>query len=399
MTGTSARFFVIAVLSFLTLVDLFATQAILPSLALAYNTPPAVIGSAVNACTLGMAAAGIAVAYFNRRINRRTGIVACLALLAVPTLLLSLMPSLEIFTALRIAQGVFMSAAFSLTIVYLAENCSKEEAASALAAYVTGNVASNLVGRIMSAAVVDHFGLASNFLFFAGLNVAGAILAYFALRSAPRVAEAAPSGMTWGPLFRRPEMAASFAIGFLILFTFIGAFTYVNFLLADVFGLTRMEIGWVYLVFVPSIIATPFAGRAATRMGASKTIITAIGVAAAGLPFLAAQTLASILFGLVLVAAGTFFAQATVTGYVSRRGGEQRGAAGGIYLASYYTGGLVGSVLLGSIYDNLGWTITVAAIGVAFAAAIALASLLTEAQADDQPFNPARRSSISMRLR
>ena len=46
------RLLVIAVISFLTLVDLFATQAILPSLARAYQVSPAVIGSAVNICTL-----------------------------------------------------------------------------------------------------------------------------------------------------------------------------------------------------------------------------------------------------------------------------------------------------------------------------------------------------------
>ena len=40
-------------------------------------------------------------------------------------------------------------------------------AGGAFAAYITGNVASNLIGRLISAAVVDTFGLASNFYFFA----------------------------------------------------------------------------------------------------------------------------------------------------------------------------------------------------------------------------------------
>src|SRR5262245_30384229 len=139
------RLLVIAVISFLTLVDLFATQAILPSLARAYEVSPAVIGSAVNICTLGMAAAGLIVAWFNRRIGRRRGVTVCLGLLAIPTALLALMPDLGLFTVLRLIQGVFMSAAFTLTMAYLAENSSPEDTASALAAYVTGNVASNLV--------------------------------------------------------------------------------------------------------------------------------------------------------------------------------------------------------------------------------------------------------------
>ena len=49
----------IAVIGFLTLVDLFATQAILPSLAQAYGVKPSQIGLAANASTLGMAISGL----------------------------------------------------------------------------------------------------------------------------------------------------------------------------------------------------------------------------------------------------------------------------------------------------------------------------------------------------
>jgi predicted MFS family arabinose efflux permease len=352
-------------------------------LARAYDVPPATIGSAVNACTLGMAIAGIAVATFNQRINRRLGVALNLALLAIPTSLLAFMPDLTTFAILRIVQGLFMSAAFSLTIAYLAENCSAGEAASALAAYVTGNVASNLVGRLMSAAVADHLGLASNFAFFAALNLVGAALAYVALRSTSLVAvsEKTATGATWRPLFKRPELVSCFAIGFLILFTFIGAFTYVNFWLTDAIGLSPMRLGFVYFVFAPSIIATPFAGSVAKRYGARATLISALVIAGLGLPLIAWPELTPVLIGLVLVAAGTFFAQAAATGYVSRTAGAQRGAAGGVYLACYYSGGLAGSIVLGQIFDRFGWNATVTAVGIAFVVAAVLASRLVEAPA------------------
>ncbi|MBN8478807.1 MAG: hypothetical protein J0L91_07560, partial [Burkholderiales bacterium] len=57
----------IAAIAFLTLVDLFATQAILPTLARAYGVAPAAMGVAVNASAFGMAIAGLAVALFGRR--------------------------------------------------------------------------------------------------------------------------------------------------------------------------------------------------------------------------------------------------------------------------------------------------------------------------------------------
>jgi len=72
----------------------------------------------------------------------------------------------------------------------------------------------------------------------------------------------------WCEHLRNPALLASFAIGFLILFAFIGTFTYVNFVLVrPPILLSAMSLGLVYFVFVPSIVSTPFAGYFVKRMG------------------------------------------------------------------------------------------------------------------------------------
>jgi len=109
------RSLVIGLIGFLTLVDLFAAQAILPTLVETYGVSRAAMGFAVNASTIGMAASGLIVSLIARRIDRRRGIWISLALLAVPTTFLASAPDLATFTALRIVQGVFMAAAFTLT--------------------------------------------------------------------------------------------------------------------------------------------------------------------------------------------------------------------------------------------------------------------------------------------
>ena len=103
------RTLLIGLTAFLTVVDLFATQAILPSLAQAYKVSPAAMGFAVNASTMGMAVAGLSVAFFSRRIDRRLGILVSLCVLAIPTTLLAVAPDLTTFTILRIAQGLCMA--------------------------------------------------------------------------------------------------------------------------------------------------------------------------------------------------------------------------------------------------------------------------------------------------
>src|SRR5215813_9176318 len=74
------RTVVIGLTAFLTVVDLFATQAILPTLARAYNVTPAAMGFAVNASTMGMAVAGLIVSVLSSHIDRRFGILISLVL-------------------------------------------------------------------------------------------------------------------------------------------------------------------------------------------------------------------------------------------------------------------------------------------------------------------------------
>jgi len=274
-----------------------------------------------------------------------------------------------------------MASAFTLTLAYLAENVSAKETTTAFAAYITGNVASNLIGRLVSAAVADHFGLATNFYVFAGLNLAGALLVSLTLDKAMRMApvDTAPASPSSAMLahLRNGPLRSTFAIGFLILFAFIGTFTYVNFVLTrPPIVLAQMSIGFVYFVFLPSIFTTPLAGRTARRFGVRPTMWSALGFAALGLPLLLCTQLPLVLAGMVMVGVGTFFAQATATGFVSQAATGDRGSASGLYLASYFLGGLIGAAVLGQLFDRIGWAACVGGIGVSLLAAAWLAANL-----------------------
>lgn len=375
------RTVVIGLIGFFTLVDLFAAQAIVPSLVKAYGVTPAAMGFAVNTSTMGMAVSGLVVALIGRRINRKLGIWLSLVLLAIPTTLLATAPDLATFAWLRVIQGIFMAAAFTLTMAYLAEQCSASDTASALAAYITGGVASNLVGRILSGSIADYFGLATNFYAFAVLNLAGAVLVLLSLQRTTPMEAAGPAVRSpfasWAMHLRNPRLRAAFAIGFCILFAFVGTFTYVNFVLARVpIGLSPMSLGFVYLVFLPSLFTTPAAGRVAIRLGARHTLWGALAVAGVGLPMLLLPSLVWVLLGMALIGVGTFFAQAAATGFIGRAAATDRAAASGLYLASYYFGGLVGAALLGQLFDRLGWEACVAGITVILILAAVLARRL-----------------------
>src|SRR3954453_13481526 len=294
------RFLIVAATAFLTLVDLFAAQAILPALTRAYGVSPAAMSFAVNATTIGMAAGGLGGSVFSQFISRRLGIFVSLSMLAVPTLLLATLPSLAVFTTLRLVQGLCMSAAFALTLAHLGEQSSERDTATAFAAYITGNVGSNLIGRLLSAGIADHLGLAANFLSFAALNLAGAALVWLTIRSMPPAAAQSIHPTRWLAHLRDTRLVAAFMVGFCILFAFIGTFTFVNFVLVrPPLSLGMMQVGFVYFVFLPAIFITPLAGGAVRSAGVRPAVWSGLGLAMVGLPLLVLPHLAAVLAGMV----------------------------------------------------------------------------------------------------
>ncbi len=376
---------IIGVIAFLTLIDLFGSQALLPRLVVAYGVDAATMGFAVNASTIGMAVSGLTVAWFADRIDRKRGLWVSLACLSVPTFLLGVTDDVTVFLLLRVLQGVFMAAAFTLTMTYLSEQCDITAAAGAMAAYITGNVASNLFGRLMAASLADWVGLSGSFFAFAALNLLGAAIAYMFI--GPRLARPGTPGAhpleAWGHHLAQPPLRAAFAIGFLLLFVFVGVFTYVNFELAGPLGVDPVFLGLVYFVFLPALLTTPAAGPLARRHGARRVFWLSAAACIAGLGLMLLPRLEAVLAGMAIVGAGTFFAQAAATGFVGRRATRDHAAANGLYLTAYYLGGLVGAIALGQVYAALGWPATVATL----AAAIALAAWL--ARALEEPAHPA----------
>jgi len=61
---------------------------------------------------------------------------------------------------------------------------------------------------------------------------------------------------------------------------------------------------------------------------------------------------------------------------VGRAATSDRGAASGLYLASYFFGGLIGSAVLGTLFDMFGWAACVGAVAAALIVAALLAVFL-----------------------
>ena len=85
-------------------------------------------------------------------------------------------------------------------------------------------------------------------------------------------------------------------------------------------------------------------------------------------------SLAAVIVGLALMAAGVFGAQAASQGYIGVVAHERRSTAAALYITIYYIGGGLGAILPAPIWSRGGWPAVVALIVIVQLGAAALAA-------------------------
>jgi predicted MFS family arabinose efflux permease len=360
---------VFAFTSLTSLADLFAPQAILPDLALAFHITPMRAALAVNAATLGMMCGALLTFLCAPLLPRSQGIAAALSALALITASMALVHGAAAFATLRFAQGVLMSMAFALATAHAAEMFGPQGWTPMLmGAYVCGNIAGNIGGRILAGWFVAPGRPDAAFLALALLNAAGALVVFLLM---PREAAVQPRSLRSQPEGLKAAgwpLVACCAYGFLILCGFAGTFTYINFRLAAApYSLTPSQVGATYLVFGAALLVTPSTGLVVRRFGFRRTGAAAALVAMAGVLLTLSQDLLGVLGGLSLVGVGSFTGQAAATSRVGLLPGGDKAARSAVYLFSYYAGGFVGTGLLGLLYASGGWNFCAWALALVFA--------------------------------
>ena len=360
------RLLAVALAGFCTFLDLYATQSLLPFFRQVFHVSEVEVSLTVSATTIAVALTAPLVGLLADLWGRKWIIVPAILGLSVPTLLAATSSGLHELIGWRFLQGLFMPGIFAVTIAYISEEWAGVGVGKAMAAYVTGNVIGGFCGRFISGVVAQHLGWRWAFVVLGCLNLAGGAATWAWL---PRARRFIPAKGFWISLFtlgnhlRNPHLLAAYAVGFNILFSLVGTFTYITFYLAaPPFHLGSVALGSIFFVYLLGVIVTPAAGKWIDRIGYRITLVAAITTSCLGVLLTLSSTLWMVILGLAICSSGIFVCQSAATSYVGAAAGKARSSAAGLYLSFYYVGGSVGGVLPGLFWSVGGWFACVALI-------------------------------------
>jgi predicted MFS family arabinose efflux permease len=344
---------------------LFAPQPLLPMLRNEFGVSVARVNWVVSASTLGVLLSAPWAGFVADRFGRKRVIVPSAFLLAVPTLLAATAVNLTQLLFWRFLQGVITPGIFAVIIAYVNEEW-ETGAGAATAAYITGTVIGGFSGRLLAALIAAHFSWRWSFVAMGALNIAGALAIRAWLPAGRRFMCAHRAGSVIAPMLRHlrnPRLAATYAVGFCVMFSLLATFNYINFYLAaPPFRLSTAALGMIFVVYLVGALITPVAGRAIDRLGHRFALVAAFSAGATGVLITLFHSLPVVMAGLTLACTGVFIANSAGSSYVGSAATESRASAVGLYVTFYYMGGTAGSAAPALAWARGGWPACVAVI-------------------------------------
>ena len=371
-------------------IELYVTQALLPLLTHEFDATATEVSWTVSAATLAVALTAPLSGLAADAIGRKRIIVTAMFGLVVPTMMAGFAHSLGMLVFWRFVQGLLLPPIFAVTVAYVGE----EFAGSATAMtglYVAASGVGGFLSRFLSGLLAQSFGWRAAFWGLAVVTLACATGSALFMPRERRFAKSgglAPSFRFMAANLRSPRLIATYAVGFGVLFSFVGVFTYINFVLAaPPYSLSTGALGTIFVVYLVGVVATPLTGRLVARLGRSRLVAGAAALWVAGLAMTLAPSIVLILLGLAVCVTCGFLCQSCATSYVAVTAVQGRSSAVGLYVSFYYLGGALGAILPGFAWDLAGWPGCVATtmVAVVLLATFALLFWERDQRAPDPP--------------
>jgi len=282
---------------------------------------------------------------------------------------------------LRLGQGLLIPALLTAAMTYLSVSAERENVSRVMATYIAATIVGGLLGRLFSGVLASLLGWRSSFLVLA----VSLLIAFVMLW--PLVAPRREASDQKVPLARlMPEVlkVGLFRRVYLMVFCFFFAFAaimnFIPFRLYEVSGAAdEWRVGLMYSGYLMGVVTALLAVRIKSVFGSEKRVVlVGLSIYACALLMMLSSRIPVVFVAMFLFCGAMFLVHATATGWLNRLSTRHKGVVNGLYVASYYGGGMLGSWLPGYAYQAWGWSSLVAILAVAIGVALTVGSTLVE---------------------
>ena len=340
---------------------LYFVQPILPLLSEDFAVSPAQASLSLSLATGFMAVGLLITGPISDAVGRKNVMVIALTCAALFTLLSAFTTSWAGILIVRSLVGLSLSGVAAVAMTYLSEEIHPGYVALSMGLYISGNSIGGMSGRLITGVVADYANWRIAVLILGTFALFGAFLFWRLLPASRhfRASSLKPKSL-WKYLIlhcRDDGLPWLFAIGFIIMGSFVTLFNYIGYrLLEPPYNFSQSVVGMLSVVYLSGTYSASKAGALTRKYGYANILIGAMVLMLAGILITLGEATATVLIGMLVLTTGFFAAHSVTSSWVGRRARRARAQASSLYLFAYYSGSSIAGTLGGVFWSYRHWT-------------------------------------------
>ncbi|EES89496.1 MFS transporter [Helicobacter canadensis] len=354
---------IIMLSAMVTISTLYITQPIQPLLIEEFTISTTQVTLFTSIPLFMLAIAPIFYGYLLEKFDTRLILVISLALLGIFQCLLCLSQQYSSFLLLRIGESLAIPAALTATVTCLTRIDSSNKY---IGVYVASTIFGGVLSRVGGGLLTTIFSWKFTFL---ALGITSFLIATLAIKLPNTNAKIKNAKITFRIFLDFLTDKRYFLLycgAFLILFCFQGTLNFMPLYVSSLDpNTTAAQIGFMYLGYIIGILAALFSQRIVKLLGGEiKAISVGFVIFACACFMMIYGDFWQLFFAVFVLSAGMFIINSTLSSLINTISANQKGITNGLYLASYYAGGALGTTLPTYIYRPFGWNALCLTLGV-----------------------------------
>jgi YNFM family putative membrane transporter len=365
---------------FATFALLYCVQPLMPVFARTFHVNAAQSSLTLSLTTGLLAPSMIVAGVLSEARGRKPMMVASLLASSVLMLLCAFAPRWEVLLVLRALAGIAFAGLPAISMAYLSEEMHPSSIGLSMGLFIGGNGLGGMVGRLAVAYVADvlswRYALAM-------IGVLGLVATGIFWKTLPPSRHFTPRPTSMRNLlttFRKqlgdPRLASLFAMGFLLMGSFVTTYNYATYHLIDPpYSLSQAAVGLIFIVYLVGIFASAWIGSLADRVGRGKMLLLMTCVMFVGIGLTLTRPLPFVVLGIATVTFGFFGGHSVASSWVGLRAHWAKAQAAALYLFFYYAGSSVAGSAGGLFWDRFRWPGVSAFVAVMLVIALGMAMI------------------------
>lgn len=336
---------------------LYAPQPLLSLFANEFNVVPAVAGSLMTATMLPLAIAPLVYGVLLAKRNPLLVLRIAMVFLGLSSLLFIYVPSFELLLLVRFLQGLTLPAALTAMTSYIGMSYSADALQKNMTLYIGSSIVGGYFGRVLAALFSDLWHWQSFYYVIAFMLIFLALTIKHSRFSNP----ATPSQLS--PLdylkqLKEGAVLKVYGAVFCMFFCFAALLNYLPFILQNTFLITNTrDIGLVYSGYLIGALASITAPWLLKKTPSAWHLLVAVfSFYSVSIILLMSHQLSLFLIAFTLFCGAMFVIHSTAAPLVNKISKAPPSVTNGGYVSFYYSGGALGSLLPGVVYQHYGQT-------------------------------------------